>query len=210
MSIGKCGKRSSSISSRMPSSSLSRVSSRLNCVTPARTSSSPSATPAPASPPMSCRSSSNASTASQALEAERMKVQGSGWHWFRSSCGCMAARLRPRALTAKARRSASASRSEGAISHKRWSGLPPRGSRLRSDRSRSSRRPCAGFRTPRPMMNQSFGMLLLASRQNVSPPSARRSFSSTIVLTCAITCDACWAHAMTCRWRKMAKLHTPR
>ena len=135
---------------------------------------------------------------------------GIGLALVQDSCGCMAARLRPRALTAKARRSASASRSEGAISHKRWSGLPPRGSRLRSDRSRSSRRPCAGFRTPRPMMNQSFGMLLLASRQNVSPPSARRSFSSTIVLTCAITCDACWAHAMTCRWRKMAKLHTPR
>ena len=37
--------------------------------------------------------------------------------------------------------------------HKRRSGLPPRGSRPRSERSRSSRRPCAGFRTPGPMTN---------------------------------------------------------
>jgi signal transduction histidine kinase len=101
-------------------------------------------------------------------------------------------------------------RSEGAISHQRRSGLPPRGCRPRSDRSRSSRRPCAGSRTPGRMMNQSFGMLLLASRPKVSQPSVRGSFSSTIVLTCATTCDACLAHATTCRWRKMVKLHTPR
>ena len=86
---------------------------------------------------------------------------------------CMAGWLKPRASMGKAQPSAFAFRSETIIC-KRKSDQVSGGRRPRSERSRSSRKPCAGFRTPPLMANTPFGMLLRASKPKASRLSAPR------------------------------------
>ena len=84
------------------------------------------------------------------------------------------------------------------------------GRRPRSEHSRSSRKPCAGFRTLQLTANTPFGMLLLARKPKASRLNAHVSLSSTTAPTCVTTCNACLANATTCKSPEMVKLRLRR